>query len=111
METRSWEIMESINIPRLNASATKCGKKYIYLFGGLNVEKNEFTDVIERYNSQLEIWTTLLIKMPSKISNCYAFSFDNESILIMGGMVKKDESQLKKLNVVSKHQDKAGAQA
>ena len=53
METRSWEAIEPNNTARLNASACKCGHKYIYLFGGLNVEKNEFTDSIERYNTQL----------------------------------------------------------
>jgi hypothetical protein len=53
------------------------------------VEKNEFTDSIERYNVQLEIWTTLNIKMPHKISNSFAFSFSEESILIMGGITKK----------------------
>ena len=50
METRSWESVEAIETARLNASACKCGKKYIYLFGGLNVEKNEFSDSIERFN-------------------------------------------------------------
>lgn len=53
LDTRSWETVEPNNIPRLNASACKCGSKYIYLFGGLNVEKNEFTDSIERYNTKL----------------------------------------------------------
>ena len=38
VETSSWEIMEENNIARLNASACKCGQKYIYLFGGLDVE-------------------------------------------------------------------------
>ena len=92
MDTLSWESMEPINIARLNASACKCGQKYLYLFGGLNVEKNEFTDTIERYNNQLEIWTTLQVKLPLKISNSFAFSFSENYILIMGGIVKKDNN-------------------
>jgi len=91
METRSWESIEPNNTARLNASACKCGQKYIYLFGGLNVEKNEFTDSIERYNNQLQIWTTLTVKFPVKISNSFAFSFNPNFILIMGGITKKNE--------------------
>jgi hypothetical protein len=80
-----------VNTARLNASACKCGQKYIYLFGGLDVEKNEMTDSIERYNTQLHIWTTLSqIKMPAKISNSFAFCFDPKFILIMGGITKKE---------------------
>ena len=90
LDTLSWESVEPVNMARLNGSATKCGDKYIYLFGGLNVEKNEFTDSIERYNSKLEIWTTLSIKMPAKISNSFAFSFSQNFILIMGGITKKE---------------------
>lgn len=32
-----WESIEPINIARINASACKCGRKYIYLFGGLDI--------------------------------------------------------------------------
>ena len=97
LETMSWSPIEPVNTARLNASACKCGDKYIYLFGGLNVEKNEFTDSIERYNSKLEIWTTLAIKMPNKISNSFSFSFNQNFILIMGGITKKDVHQENKI--------------
>ena len=90
IETLRWETVEPLNIARLNASACKCGDKYIYIFGGLNVEKNEFTDSIERYNSNLDIWTKLQIRLPLKISNSFAFSFSESSILIMGGITKKE---------------------
>jgi hypothetical protein len=63
-DSKSWEYLEPVNIARINASACKCGTKYIYLFGGLDVEKNEFTDSIERYNQQLKIWTILQLKLP-----------------------------------------------
>jgi len=45
-----WEFVEPIHCARINAAACKCGTKYIYLFGGMDVERNEFTDTIERYN-------------------------------------------------------------
>ena len=74
---------------RINGTACKCGSKHLYLFGGMDVEKNEFTDIIERYNQELELWTVLQIKLPLKISNCYSFSFNSNYILIMGGITKK----------------------
>lgn len=52
-----------MTVPRINASACKCGPKHIYLFGGLSAE-DEFLDSIERYNTQLGIWTILDVKMP-----------------------------------------------
>ena len=46
---RKWSLSEqSVNFPRINAAVTKCGNKYLYLFGGL--DKNAFLDVIERFN-------------------------------------------------------------
>ena len=50
-------------IPRVNASACKCGPTHIYLFGGLSAE-DDFLDTIERYNTKLGIWTILDVKMP-----------------------------------------------
>lgn len=43
-EKKTWEQIEPVNTARINASATKCGYKYVYLFGGLSSERNEFTD-------------------------------------------------------------------
>lgn len=50
---RKWSLCEDsqvLHVPRINASACKCGPKHIYLFGGLSVE-SEFLDSIERYNT------------------------------------------------------------
>jgi N-acetylneuraminic acid mutarotase len=91
MESRNWSQIEPINTPRLNASACKVGEKFIYLFGGLNPERNEFTDTIERYNTKLEIWATMSVKFPVKISNCFSFSFSRDFVLIMGGITKKPD--------------------
>ena len=52
-ETMSWQSLEPVNTARINAAACKCGSKHIYLFGGMDVERNEFTDPIERYNDEL----------------------------------------------------------
>ena len=36
-DKQMWDTVEPINIPRINASACKCGNKYIYLIGGLDL--------------------------------------------------------------------------
>lgn len=64
--------------------------KYIYLFGGLDTEKNEFTDTIERYNQKLQIWSILKVKMPVKMTNMFTFSFSEDHILMMGGISKRE---------------------
>ncbi len=90
---RKWQLCEEsqvVSVPRINASACKCGPKHIYLFGGLSAE-DEFLDSIERYNTQLGIWTILDVKMPQRITNNFAFSFNPDYIVILGGMLKKDE--------------------
>jgi len=62
-KARKWVQQDTnINHGRINASACKCGTKYLYLFGGL--DNRDFLDSIERYNLTLDIWTILKIKLP-----------------------------------------------
>ena len=78
IRSRKWVLCDEsqvLNIARVNASACKCGPKHIYLFGGLSAD-DELLDSIERYNTQLGIWTMLDIKIPFRISNNFAFSFN-----------------------------------
>jgi hypothetical protein len=93
-KARKWVTSESINSPRINAAACKCGQRYIYLFGGL--DKKDFLDTIERFNLQLDIWTVMKVRMPCKISNLFSYSINNDYIVIMGGMRKKDEEFIPK---------------
>lgn len=73
-KARKWALVEPFNHARINASACKCGNKYIYLFGGL--DKRDFLDSIERFNLTLDIWTVLKVKLPHKMSNLYTFSLN-----------------------------------
>ena len=92
--TRRWTLFDDatqlVNVPRINASACKCGPKHIYLFGGMSAE-DEILNVIERYNMQLKIWTVLEIQMPYRVANSFAFSFSPDYIIILGGLLKKQE--------------------
>lgn len=66
IRARKWVLSDEsqqLNNPRINAAACKCGTRYIYLFGGM-AEHNQFLDTIERFNTQLGIWTVLSVKLP-----------------------------------------------
>jgi hypothetical protein len=93
LRSRKWELSEDterISKPRINASACKCGDRYIYLFGGLSAE-DEFMDRIERYNTQLKIWTVLDVKLPQRMANQFCFSFNPNYIIVLGGLLKKSD--------------------
>ena len=86
---RSWSKVEAtLNTPRINGSATQHQNKYIYLFGGLSTT---LIDSIERLNTHLNVWTLLKIKMPSKVSNLFAFSINEQNIVILGGLKRKED--------------------
>ena len=93
IRSRKWVLCDDtqlINKARINAAACKCGSKYVYLFGGISQE-DEFLDSIERYNVQLKIWTIMDVKMPQKVANHFSFSFNPNYIIILGGLLKKQE--------------------
>ena len=89
VKARKWVQVEPINLGRINASATKCGSKYIYVFGGM--DNRDFIDSIERFNLDLGIWTVLKVKLPVRMANHFAYSLNPEHIVIMGGMKRKNE--------------------
>lgn len=60
---------------------------YVYVFGGLT-NGNEFLNSIERFNTNLKIWTPLNILMPTKISNTFSVVINEEEIIILGGLKK-----------------------
>ena len=53
---------------RLNAGATWCGSRHLYVFGGIDGDE-ELLDTIERYNSYLDIWQTLKVNLRAATSN------------------------------------------
>lgn len=55
-----WEQMEDLTNSRMNSSSCSLGDNYIYVFGGLGAD-NEFYSSIERFNSELKIWTPLSV--------------------------------------------------
>jgi hypothetical protein len=81
---KSWEEIEPLNIPRLNAAASRVGDKYIYLFGGTT--ERGFVDIIERYNMDLNIWTQLDIALPERMSNLTVLPIGAHMLMLFGGL-------------------------
>lgn len=71
-------------MPRAYAGCCPFNNESIYIFGGLN--GYETTNTIEQYNTMLDKWTILYIKLPLKIAKLGAVAIDRTSILISGGI-------------------------
>jgi len=56
-------VIEDLTTARMNSSACVLQDIYVYVFGGLS-NSNEFLNSIERFNSELKIWTPLNVLMP-----------------------------------------------
>ena len=89
IKARKWVPVEGINHGRINAGACKCGKKYIYVFGGMDIR--DFIDGVERFNLELGIWTVMKVKLPVRMANVFAYSLNPENIVVMGGLKRKHE--------------------
>jgi N-acetylneuraminic acid mutarotase len=63
----------------------------IYVFGGrtLKGQGEEYSDMIEKYNIELNIWSEISVRMPNGLCNMFCFTFGSEErIVILGGMKK-----------------------
>lgn len=70
LKSKQWQEIEDLNVGRLNSCSAALNGTHVYTFGGLG--QFDYLSSIERYNTQLNIWSELKIKMPSKISNAMA---------------------------------------
>lgn len=79
--------MASLNHRRINSGACTIGTNHIFVFGGRN-ETDVFYDSVERLNIELNLWNLLKVKLPRKLCNVMAFTFDQDYIVILGGLKK-----------------------
>ena len=78
-----------MNVERINPGCCTFGHNYVYVFGGRGADpKADFYDSIERLNTDLNLWSFVKIRLPSKLCNLYAFPVKNDFILILGGLKK-----------------------
>ena len=83
----NWMPIEHLNVPRINMGSCLVSKKYLYVFGGS--DENGILDSIERYNSSLDVWTLLQVKMQSKVTNLFAHAINEDAIIVLGGVKRK----------------------
>ena len=79
-----WVSCSDLQTPRAYSGCCALSQESIYVFGGLN--GFETTNAIEQYNSILDKWTVLYIKLPLKLAKLSAIALDRQSILIAGGI-------------------------
>lgn len=87
IDKKEWEQVASLNNRRINCGACTIGSNHIFVFGGRN-ESDTFYDTVERLNIELNLWNLLKIKLPRKLCNVMAFTFDENNIIILGGLKK-----------------------
>eukprot|EP01022_Parablepharisma_sp_SALTPOND_P025406 TRINITY_DN5923_c0_g1_i2.p1 TRINITY_DN5923_c0_g1~~TRINITY_DN5923_c0_g1_i2.p1 ORF type:complete len:432 (+),score=31.74 TRINITY_DN5923_c0_g1_i2:1179-2474(+) len=84
IQTKKWEEIEPLNVPRMNTAAIRIGEKYVYIFGGQS--DKGFLDSIERYNLDLNIWTLLDVSLPTRVSNLTVLQASNSTLILLGGL-------------------------
>ena len=78
-----------MNLERINPGCCTFGTNYVYVFGGRGTDpKAEFYDSIERLNTDLNLWSFIKVRLPSKLCNLYAFPIKSDYIIILGGLKK-----------------------
>jgi hypothetical protein len=62
-----WQEISDLNIPRKNSSMCALTSDSLYVFGGTTPE-DHMTEIIEQYLVSANIWITLPVRMPYKMS-------------------------------------------
>eukprot|EP00347_Sterkiella_histriomuscorum_P004289 403361015 len=96
----AWSSCSDLNVPRAYAGCCPFNNESIYIFGGLN--GYETTNTVEQYNTMLDKWTLLYIKLPIKIAKLGAVAIDRTSILIAGGIFGDTDMSYQYVNSVYK---------
>lgn len=89
-----WQEISDLNIPRKNSSMCALTSDSMYVFGGTTPE-DHMTDIIEQYLVSANIWITLPVRMPYKMSFLSAFKVSPYQMLIMGGIVEGESDIIK----------------
>lgn len=88
-----------MNVPRKNSSVCALTADSMYVFGGTTPDEH-MTDIIEQYLVSANIWITLPVRMPYKLSFLSTFKVSPFQILILGGIVE-GESEITKESFIT----------
>jgi hypothetical protein len=90
----SWQEISDLNVPRKNSSLCAMTADSLYVFGGTNPD-DHMTEIIEQYLVSANIWITLPVKMPYRMSFLSTFKVSPYQIIILGGIVEGDSEIIK----------------
>lgn len=94
-----WQEISDLNVSRKNASVCALTADSLYIFGGTTPD-DHMTDIIEQYLVSANIWISLPVKMPYKMSFLSTFKVSPFQIIILGGIVE-GESEIVKESFVT----------
>ncbi|CAK80422.1 unnamed protein product (macronuclear) [Paramecium tetraurelia] len=78
-----WKMIDPLQKQKCAFAAATALNKYIYVFGGFDGRERQNT--IERFSVKDNQWKVLEFKFKQGFSNAAALSYDDNSILILGG--------------------------
>lgn len=82
-EAGKWSFIQPMKTPKCAFGACAVNNRYLFTVGGY--DGNQRLNIIERYDSLVNEWTTLDVKLKDPLSNCACFSPNDNSIVILGG--------------------------
>lgn len=83
LETNEWTPVSSMLIPKCAFGATTLSNRYIFTLGGY--DGSDRLSSVERYDTQIDKWTLLDVKLKQPLSNSACFPYSHNSIVILGG--------------------------
>jgi hypothetical protein len=89
-----WQEISDLNVPRKNSSLCALTSDSMYVFGGTTPD-DHMTEIVEQYLVSANIWITLPVKMPYRMSFLSSFKVSPYQILILGGIVEGESEIIK----------------
>ncbi len=98
-EEKKWKFLSFMNIEREIFAYCQINNRYIYVFGGFNVNH---LDSVERYDIANDKWQLMNFKMKRPMQNSTAVTISNEKIALIGGYNGSLHKSVEILNIIEK---------
>jgi len=98
-EDKKWKFLSFMNIEREIFAYSQVNNRYIYVFGGFNVNH---LDSIERYDIINDKWQLMNYKMKRPMQNSTAVTISGDKIALVGGYNGALHKSVDVLNLVDK---------
>lgn len=89
VDKQEWKQLASMNVERINPGCCVVDHQHVYVFGGRSADPHaDFFETIERLNVDLNLWSFLKVKLPTGLTNLFAFQVKKDYILVLGGITR-----------------------